>query len=100
MTEPNPPPTHTASDTLKTASARLNSLFSIPAPIKAVFDAVPVVVYGANDLPGVRPVKQQQQGRKNGEKEKAKLYVFCREEDVENGGPSFNPGCLRWQVSC
>lgn len=93
MAESTPPASHTAASTLKTATARLNSFFAIPAPIKAVFDTVPVVVYGENELPG-RTLKQQ--GRRL---EKPKLYVFCKEEDVASGKPSFNPGCLRWQVS-
>jgi metaxin len=26
------------------------------------------------------------------------LHVFTTEEDAKNGRPSFNPGCLKWQV--
>lgn len=69
-----------------TTAAR--NLFSIPKALKALFEKVPLRVYGANELPQSAP------GRAAG----PSLYVFARARDVEAGWPSFNPGCLKWQV--
>lgn len=63
-------------------------LFAIPPPVKRVFDKVPLVTYEANELPARAP-------RDRGENV---LYVFTTEDDAQNGRPSFNPSCLRWQV--
>ncbi|OTA23098.1 hypothetical protein BTJ68_13768 [Hortaea werneckii EXF-2000] len=63
-------------------------LFAIPPPVKRVFDKVPLVTYEANELPARAP-------RDRGENV---LYVFTTEDDAQNGRPSFNPSCLRWQA--
>lgn len=63
-------------------------LFAIPPPVKRVFDKVPLVTYEANELPARAP-------RDRGENV---LHVFTTEDDAQNGRPSFNPSCLRWQV--
>ena len=63
-------------------------LFAIPPPVKRVFDKVPLVTYEANELPARAP-------RDRGENV---LFVFTTEDDAQNGRPSFNPSCLRWQV--
>lgn len=47
------------------------------------------MIYPANELPSRAP----KPGRI------ATLYVFSSERDAAAGRPSFNPGCLRWQVS-
>lgn len=66
----------------------VQNFFSIPAPIKTLFDYVPVLVYPPNELPQRAPRPSRI----------PTLYVFSREEDVAEGNPSFNPGCLKWQV--
>jgi metaxin len=65
------------------------SLFSIPPPLKRIFDKFPLVTYGPNELPLRAP-----RGR-----EENVLHVFTSDEDAANGKPSFNPSCLKWQVS-
>jgi len=70
------------------ASRSWRDLFAIPPPVKRVFDKVPLVTYEANDLPARAP-------RDRGENV---LYVFTTEDDAQNGRPSFNPSCLRWQT--
>ena len=76
----------------RSAATDFSSIFRIPPPMKRLFDRFPLVTYPPNELP-VRPKQQNT----TFETEDV-LYVFCTEEDAQNGRPSFNPGCLRWQV--
>jgi len=83
----------TPSDDTQTSFARqtgkVREIFSIPAPIKKLFDLVPVVVYPANPLPPRAPKSARIPS----------LYVFSKGQDAAAGRPSFNPSCLKWQVS-
>lgn len=65
-----------------------SSIFRIPPPLKRVFDKFPLVQYGENELP-LRASRQ---------KDQHVLHVFTTLEDAKKGRPSFNPGCLKWQV--
>jgi metaxin len=67
----------------------LTALFSIPTPLKKLFDLVPVVVYPPNQLPQRAPKSSRVPS----------LYVFSTEQGAAAGRPSFNPSCLKWQVS-
>jgi metaxin len=69
-------------------TSKVRDLFSIPAPIKTLFDLVPVVVYPSNELPQRAPKPARI----------PTLYVFTTKEDAVAGKPSFNPSCLKWQV--
>jgi hypothetical protein len=82
------PPSSTNLSSFKQQASRVRNLFSIPAPVKRLFDRVPVLTYPPNELPQrtPRPTKLPS------------LYVFIRDEDAAAGRPSFNPGCLKWQV--
>ena len=64
------------------------SIFDIPAPLKRVFDKFPLVAYEENERP-------QRALRETGEHV---LHVFTTNADAKSGKPSFNPGCLKWQV--
>jgi len=77
-----------SSGSFKRQANRVRDLFSIPAPVKKLFDKVPVLTYPPNELPQrtPRPTKLPS------------LYVFIRDEDAAADRPSFNPGCLKWQV--
>jgi hypothetical protein len=66
-----------------------HSLFSVPTPIKQLFDRFPILTYAANDLPQRAPRKRNAH----------MLYVFATERGVAEGAPSYNPACLKWQVS-
>jgi len=68
---------------------RIRDFFSIPAPVKQLFDLVPVVTYPPNQLPQRTPKSSRIPS----------FYVFSTDEDAAAGRPSFNPGCLKWQVS-
>lgn len=70
-------------------TGRVRELFSIPTPIKKLFDLVPVVVYPANPLPQRAPKSARIPS----------LYVFSKGQDAAAGRPSVNPSCLKWQVS-
>jgi len=72
----------------KLESRGFGSIFSIPPPVKRVFDQFPLVTYDANDLPLRAP---------RGRGEHA-LYIFTTRDDAKAGKPSFNPACLKWQV--
>lgn len=75
----------------------IKDLFSIPRPVKKLFDTVPVFTYPANELPQRSPGANRRTERDVG---LPSLYIFCKEDDekVDGGRPSFNPGCLKWQV--
>ncbi|KAF2112951.1 hypothetical protein BDV96DRAFT_579471 [Lophiotrema nucula] len=64
------------------------SVFSVPAPVRRLFDKFPLRSYPANELPLRAPRKRQENV----------LYVFATEEGVKNGVPSYNPHCLKWQT--
>lgn len=62
--------------------------FTVPAPIKRLFDKFPLTTYPANEIPQrLRPHDNVNQ-----------LYVFTDASGVRHGRPSFNPQCLKWQV--
>ncbi|KAH7356848.1 hypothetical protein BKA65DRAFT_579945 [Rhexocercosporidium sp. MPI-PUGE-AT-0058] len=69
-------------------TGKVRDLFSIPAPIKKLFDLVPVVVYPANPLPQRAPKSTRIPS----------LYVFSKGRDAAAGRPSVNPSCLKWQT--
>lgn len=62
--------------------------FSIPRPLKSLFDHFPLVTYPPNDRPFRSPSERQ----------RPTLYIFTTTEDARLGRPSFNPTCLKWQV--
>jgi hypothetical protein len=66
------------------------SLFTVPTPIKQLFDKFPLLTYPANELPLRAPRNRDEHV----------LYVFATEEGARNGAPSYNPACLKWQVGC
>lgn len=64
------------------------SIFEIPKPLKQVFDRFPMVTYAANALPQ----------RSRDTHAQHTLYVFIDPTGAKAGRPSYNPGCLKWQV--
>ena len=99
----------------------------IPRPLKRLFDRYPLVTYAPNELPVRAPLdrrrwyrhrgRQYESGGKAGwredgqgmelrleyeqeqeQEQEHKLYMFTSEEGAKQGWPSFNPGCLKWQV--
>ncbi|RAL07168.1 putative mitochondrial outer membrane protein (Sam35) [Aspergillus homomorphus CBS 101889] len=71
-----------------TAASRARDFFSVPAPVKRIFDRFPLVIYPANDLPHCS--WSNQQGNR--------LFVFTDAAGARHGRPSFNPQCLKWQA--
>ncbi|KAL4943575.1 hypothetical protein BDV06DRAFT_189650 [Aspergillus oleicola] len=67
---------------------RVRDYFSVPAPVKRVFDRFPLVTYPANDLP--HHGWSARQGNQ--------LFVFTDATGARRGRPSFNPQCLKWQA--
>lgn len=70
------------------APRRVRDFFSVPAPVKRVFDRFPLLTYPANDLP-----HHAGSGRSGNQ-----LFVFIDAAGARRGRPSFNPQCLKWQV--
>ncbi|KAF9884149.1 hypothetical protein FE257_002270 [Aspergillus nanangensis] len=68
--------------------SRARDYFSVPAPIKRIFDHFPLVTYPPNDL----PLRAGSSIRGN------RLFVFTDAKGARRGSPSFNPQCLKWQV--
>lgn len=61
--------------------------FTVPAPVKRLFDKFPLTTYPANEIP--------QRSQSNGANQ---LFVFTDARGAREGRPSFNPQCLKWQV--
>lgn len=74
------------------ASATKYFTIPIPGPVKRLFDQVPIITYPSNELP-----KNQIAESKKSEN-LPNLYIFSTEEGAAAGRPSYNPGCLKWQV--
>ncbi|KAH6609501.1 hypothetical protein Trco_002847 [Trichoderma cornu-damae] len=65
--------------------------FAVPAPVRELFKLFPLATLPADALPERAPERARPRPR---------LYVFARtDEDARRGRPSFNPQCLKWQVS-
>ncbi|KAK5170108.1 uncharacterized protein LTR77_004692 [Saxophila tyrrhenica] len=69
-------------------SNRGYSIFTVPAPLKRIFDRFPLVTYAENDAPLRAPTARDTHG----------LHIFTTASDARNGRPSFNPACLKWQT--
>ena len=82
--EKNPDPTQDQ----KNKKVERRQWFVTPPLIKRLFDTFPLVTYPSNELP--------QRTAKN--RDKHALHVFATEDTAHRGAPSFNPGCLKWQV--
>jgi metaxin len=68
--------------------SRARDYFTVPAPIKRIFDQFPLVTYPPNDLP------QRSSSSRSGNR----LFVFTDAAGARHEKPSFNPQCLKWQV--
>lgn len=67
---------------------RTSPWFSVPEPVRRVFDKFPLRTYPTNDLPRRSPRRRKT----------ATLYIFTSPKSARRGAPSFNPACLKWQV--
>lgn len=65
-----------------------SSLFAVPAPIRELFARFPLITYAANELP--------YRARRDGSKHA--LHIFTTPLGARMDAPSYNPGCLKWQV--
>ena len=74
---------------VRQAQTPSRSIFAVPAPIKQLFDRFPLLTYPTNDLPHRAPRARNAHV----------LYIYASDEDALKGSPSFNPACLKWQVS-
>lgn len=63
--------------------------FQLPKPLKELFEKFPLVTYAPNSDPLRAPSSRN----------KHTLYVFTSQSGAGSGAPSFNPSCLKWQVS-
>lgn len=70
-------------------SSQSNRWFTVPRPIRNLFNHFPLHVYGPEELPVRSPATVRQ---------RPALYVFVADEDALLGKPSYNPSCLKWQV--
>jgi hypothetical protein len=81
-------PNHNSISRKNATPAAKTSYFSIPAPLRRIFDQFPLVTYPENESP-LRVSRHRDQDV---------LHIFATEEDARNGRPSFNPACLKWQT--
>ncbi|KIV88022.1 hypothetical protein PV10_09198 [Exophiala mesophila] len=65
-----------------------SSWFTLPHPLRRVFDRFPLVTYPANLL----PQRSSKQGNEN------VLYIFQKLDPKSRDAPSYNPSCLKWQA--
>ena len=63
--------------------------FATPSSIKRLFDKFPLRTYPSNELPQ----------RDSRDATEHLLYIFATAEEARLGSPSYNPSCLKWQVS-
>ena len=68
--------------------ASRTSFFTAPEPIQKLFRRVPLVTYPANELPH----------RSRRHTSDNVLYIFTTDAGARMDAPSYNPGCLKWQV--
>lgn len=76
-------------DRQRSSAPQKRGFFDIPQPLKRIFDKFPLVAYDANQLPSRSPKRRQEHI----------LYVFASDDDAKQENASFNPACLKWQVS-
>ncbi|KAK5045100.1 hypothetical protein LTR84_010248 [Exophiala bonariae] len=62
--------------------------FSLPAPLRHLFDRFPLVTYPANLLPQRTPSIRNENV----------LYIFQKADPKSRDAPSYNPSCLKWQA--
>lgn len=77
-----------AASTTQSSSSPARHFFSVPPPIKRVFDKFPLTTYPPNDIPQRFPAVPGEN----------RLFVFTDAAGAQHGRPSFNPQCLKWQV--
>ncbi|CAG7559340.1 unnamed protein product [Fusarium equiseti] len=70
-------------------ASQSNRWFTVPRPIRNLFNHFPLHVYGPEELPVRSPATVRQ---------RPALYVFVADEDALLGKPSYNPSCLKWQT--
>lgn len=86
MAEPPPEPSAAAPTPTPT-----RNIFAIPSPLRRLFNHFPLRTTPSNPLPARCAVA--------GPGDTPILFVFTDEEGARIGSPSFNPACLKWQVS-
>jgi len=64
------------------------SWFSLPTPIRALFDTFPLVTYDENSLPQ----------RVSSSRNQTTLHIFTLAASSDNANLSPNPACLKWQA--
>lgn len=62
--------------------------FSLPAPLRHVFDRFPLITYPSNPLPQRAPTLRHENV----------LYIFQKTDPKSRDAPSYNPSCLKWQA--
>ncbi|KAF2825821.1 hypothetical protein CC86DRAFT_382811 [Ophiobolus disseminans] len=87
MSQPNDGDNDTQQSRRQTP-APSRGMFTVPAPIKQLFDQFPLLTYPTNDLPQRAPRSRNAHV----------LYVYTSEEGALKGLPSYNPACLKWQA--
>ncbi|KAK5095402.1 hypothetical protein LTR70_003566 [Exophiala xenobiotica] len=76
------------SSTRVTQSKQPPSWFSLPAPIRAIFDTFPLITYDENELPQ-RVSRSRSQNT---------LHMFALADASDDVNLSPNPACLKWQA--
>lgn len=72
----------------RSSADRFKAIFSIPPPLRWLFEHVPITTYAPNCLPQRSPIAH----------DVAVLYMFTRPGEGPYHHLSFNPSCLKWQV--
>ncbi|KAK8069578.1 hypothetical protein PG994_006194 [Apiospora phragmitis] len=79
---------HTPAPAAPHRTAPRSSWFTIPEPLRLVFNQFPLVTYAPNELPVRSPFNR----------DLPVLYVFASDQGALKGLPSYNPSCLKWQT--
>ncbi|KAK5949828.1 hypothetical protein OHC33_009217 [Knufia fluminis] len=87
-TGPSPNTQSSQKSSRVTQSKQSSSWFSLPAPIRAIFDTFPLITYDENELPQ-RVSKSRSQNT---------LHIFTLRGGDDSRNLSPNPACLKWQA--
>ena len=88
MSESEPARASRASSTQQPHQRTWHNIFTLPGPLRQLFNQFPLATYPANTLPSNIVLSPKDNT----------LYIFANSSDAARGLPSLNPTCLKYQT--